>query len=51
MNKHLKEHITWLEGRQFLLVNGMKRKPNARDMKAAKTDLRKIRAVLKKLRA
>lgn len=50
MNKYVEEHIKWLEGREFLLVSGIKRKPKARDIKEAMKELRGIRAVIKKLK-
>lgn len=50
MNKHVKAHIEWLEGREFLIASGIKRKPKARDIKQAKEELRRIRAVLRQLR-
>jgi hypothetical protein len=51
MNRHVKKHIEWLEGRELLLSEGIKRKPKARDLAEAKAELRAVRAVIKKLKS
>jgi len=46
-DQFVKRHIVWLEGRAFMLREGIKHKPHAKDIREAREELRYVNTIIR----